>query len=200
MASYRLGVDVGGTNTDLVLYDETTGAQLVEKLPSTPSNPAIAILEAIDRFTARGILPQDIDFFAHGTTVTTNALLELKGVTVGLFISEGYTGVINVQTQTRVGNMFDYTFQRPASLVSPEFIREIPGRVDGNGVEITSLDRTAVRTAAEEFAQHGIRSFAICYIFSFHESSTRTGHGRNHSVHYSGRDDIYFVRSPAAHP
>jgi N-methylhydantoinase A len=174
--AYRLGVDVGGTNTDLVLYDEVTGAQLVVKLPSTPANPATAVLEAIDRFTARGISPQDIDFFAHGTTVTTNALLELKGVTVGLFISEGYTGVIDVQTQTRVGNMFDYTFQRPPSLVSPQFIREIPGRVDGNGAEIAPLDRVAVRIAAEEFAQRGIRSFAVCYIFSFmnpaHERAT----------------------------
>jgi len=83
MASYRLGVDVGGTNTDLVLYDELTGAQLVEKLPTTPANPAVAILEGVDRFVARGVSARDIGFFAHGTTVTTNALLELKGVRVG---------------------------------------------------------------------------------------------------------------------
>ena len=98
MGSYRLGVDVGGTNTDLVLYDEASGTQLVEKLPSTPSNPAVAILDGVDRFIARGVSPKDIDFFAHGTTVTTNALLELKGVRIGLFITAGYTGVIDVQT------------------------------------------------------------------------------------------------------
>jgi N-methylhydantoinase A len=176
MASYRLGVDVGGTNTDLVLYDEASGSQLVEKLPSTPSNPAIAILEGIDRFVARGVSPRDICFFAHGTTVTTNALLELKGARIGLFITEGYTGVIDVQTQTRVGNMFDYTFQRPVSLVSPDCIHEIPGRVDRRGVEIVSLDTAAVRSGAEHLAKQGIRSFAICYIFSFmnpaHERAT----------------------------
>jgi N-methylhydantoinase A len=125
--AYRLGVDVGGTNTDLVLYDERSGTQLVEKLPSTPSNPATAILEGIDRFIARGVSPRDIGFFAHGTTVTTNALLELKGARIGLFITAGYTGVIDVQTQTRVGNMFDYTFQRPVSLVSPELHLRNPG-------------------------------------------------------------------------
>lgn len=176
MASYRLGVDVGGTNTDLVLYDEASGMQLVEKLPSTPSNPATAILGGIDRLLARGISPQEIGFFAHGTTVTTNALLELKGVPIGLFITEGYTGVIDVQTQTRVGNMFDYTFQRPATLAPPEFIREIPGRMDRRGIEIAPLDVDAVRKGAEQLAARGVRSFAICYIFSFmnpaHERAT----------------------------
>ena len=167
MASYRLGVDVGGTNTDLVLYEVSSGAQLVEKLPSTPSNPAIAMLEGINRFVARGISPNDIHFFAHGTTVTTNALLELKGVQVGLFISEGYTGVIDVQTQTRAGNMFDYTFQRPASLVSSKFICESPGRVDHRGKEVFPLDIAIVRAGVERLAKQGIRSFAICYIFSF---------------------------------
>ena len=176
MTSFRLGVDVGGTNTDLVLYDEHSGTQLIEKLPSTPANPAVAVLQGIDRLVARGVDPKAIQFFAHGTTVTTNALLELKGVQIGLFISEGYTGIIDVQTQTRDGNMFDYTFQRPASLVRPELIREISGRVDHRGTEIIPLDLEAVRSGAQELAQQGIRSFAICYLFSFmndaHERAT----------------------------
>jgi N-methylhydantoinase A len=176
MASYRLGVDVGGTNTDLVLYDLRSGTQFVEKLPSTPVNPAAAILEGIDRFIARGVSPSEIGFFAHGTTVTTNALLELKGVRIGLFITDGYTGVIDVQTQTRAGNMFDYTFQRPPSLVSPEFIVEIPGRIDCRGAEVAPLDTEAVCAGAEALARQGVHSFAICYIFSFmnpaHERAT----------------------------
>lgn len=167
MARYRLGVDVGGTNTDIVLYDEASGAQLVEKLPSTPSNPAIAILTGIDKLVARGVSPEEILFFAHGTTVTTNALLEHKGVPVGLFISEGYTGVIEVQTQQRGGNMFDYTFQRPQPLVTPDCVKQIRGRVGSRGEEIAPLDTGAVRSAAEELAAAGVRSFAICYIFSF---------------------------------
>jgi N-methylhydantoinase A len=176
MARYRLGVDVGGTNTDLVLHDELTGAQLVEKLPTTPSNPAAGVLEGIGRFVARGVAPNEIGFFAHGTTVTTNALLELKGVRIGLFITDGYTGVIDVQTQTRSGNMFDFTFQRPASLVLPDLIREIRGRIDSRGREVQPLDLEAVRRGAEELAARGIRSFAVCYIFSFmnpaHERAT----------------------------
>lgn len=176
MARYRLGVDVGGTNTDLVLHDEVSAEQLIEKLPSTPSNPAEAVLQGIERLVTRGVSPKDIVFFAHGTTVTTNALLELKGVKIGLFITEGYTGVIDVQTQTRAGNMFDYTFQRPEALVSREFICEIRGRVDHRGAEIVPLDLERVRASAEDMARKGIRSFAICYLFSFmnrrHEQAT----------------------------
>ena len=74
MNEYRLGIDVGGTHTDLVLLDQA-GQILNEKVQSTPANPAIAVLEGIARFTERGIGAARIDFFGHGTTVTTNALL-----------------------------------------------------------------------------------------------------------------------------
>ena len=78
MSEYRLGVDVGGTHTDLVLVDGSGGMR-VEKVPSTPGNPSIAVLEGIGRLIGSGIAPETIGFFGHGTTVTTNALLEMKG-------------------------------------------------------------------------------------------------------------------------
>ena len=78
-ARYRLGVDVGGTHTDLVLLDTTTGELSVEKVASTPKNPALGVLEGIARFITKGIPPSQIGFFAHGTTITTNALLEMRG-------------------------------------------------------------------------------------------------------------------------
>ena len=90
---YRIGVDVGGTHTDLVLNDTETGEVMIEKLPSTPSNPATAVLDGVNRFIARGIAPDDIGYFGHGTTVATNALLEMKGAKVGLLINEGYRGI-----------------------------------------------------------------------------------------------------------
>ena len=74
MADYRLGVDVGGTHTDLVLANPATGALEIEKVHSTPANPSIGVLEGTRRLLARGIAPEEIDFFSHGTTVTTNAL------------------------------------------------------------------------------------------------------------------------------
>src|SRR5712671_5186131 len=81
---YRLGVDVGGTHTDLVLLDAASGALMVEKVASTPKNPALGVLDGVARFVARGVAPEAIEFFAHGTTITTNALLEMRGAKVGL--------------------------------------------------------------------------------------------------------------------
>ena len=78
MTEYRLGVDVGGTHTDLVLSNADTGEILIEKVPSTPADPAIAVLEGISRLMGRNILPADIGFFSHGTTVTTNTLLPAR--------------------------------------------------------------------------------------------------------------------------
>ena len=95
---YRLGVDVGGTHTDLVLLDTVTGELSVEKVPSTPKNPAIGVLEGMANFIAKGIPPSQIGFFAHGTTITTNALLEMRGAKVGLLFTKGYRAVQEVQS------------------------------------------------------------------------------------------------------
>src|ERR1700752_4966220 len=96
---YRLGVDVGGTHTDLVLLDAATGQVMVEKVSSTPKNPALGVLDGVARFVARGIAAADIEFFAHGTTITTNALLEMRGAKVGLLITKGFRAVQEVQNQ-----------------------------------------------------------------------------------------------------
>ncbi|MBK18077.1 MAG: hydantoinase [Rhodospirillaceae bacterium] len=174
---YRLGVDVGGTHTDLVLNDIETGALRIEKLPSSPENPARAVLEGLKRLLADGVSPDEIAFFAHGTTVTTNALLEAKGAKIGLFINQGYRAICEVQTQARdQGNPFDHLFSRPAHLAPPSVTYEIPGRMDYLGNEIASLDRDAVAEAAKSLVVDGINSFTICYLFSYmnaaHERET----------------------------
>src|SRR5262249_23236477 len=110
---YRLGVDVGGTHTDLVLLHTKTGALMVEEVSSTPSNPALGVLDGVARFVARGADPAAIEFFAHGTTITTNALLEMRGAKVGLLITKGFRAVQEVQTQARDGNLFDYFYAKP---------------------------------------------------------------------------------------
>src|SRR5436190_1695076 len=123
---YRLGVDVGGTHTDLVLLDTTSGRLLVEKVASTPKNPALGVLDGVARFIAKGCDPGKIEFFAHGTTITTNALLELRGAKVGLLITKGFRAVQEVQSQARDGNLFDYFYAKPQpSEVLPR-IREWP--------------------------------------------------------------------------
>src|SRR4029450_648083 len=147
-ARYRLGVDVGGTHTDLVLLDTASGELLVEKVASTPKNPALGVLDGVGKFLARGIAPAEIGFFAHGTTITTNALLEMRGAKVGLLITKGYRAVQEIQNQARDGNLFDYFYAKPAPIAPQSLTREIPERSDYAGNVILPLDKEAVRAAA----------------------------------------------------
>jgi len=176
-ARYRLGVDVGGTHTDLVLLDTTTGELSVEKVASTPKNPALGVLEGIARFITKGIPPSQIGFFAHGTTITTNALLEMRGAKVGLLITQGYRAVQEIQNQARDGNLFDYFYSKPAAIAPQRFTKEIPERCDYAGRVLRPLDKDAVRRAARELKDAGVESIAVCYLFSFmnpaHEQETR---------------------------
>jgi N-methylhydantoinase A len=174
---YRLGVDVGGTHTDLVLLDTATGSLLVEKVSSTPKNPALGVLDGIGRFIARGIAPAEVRFFAHGTTITTNALLEMRGAKVGLLITKGYRAVQEVQSQARDGNLFDYFYLKPQPIAPQSLTKEIPERTDYAGNVLQALDREAVREAARALKAEGVESIAVCYLFSFmnpaHEEETR---------------------------
>ena len=87
---------------------------MVEKVSSTPKNPALGVLDGLSReFVARGVAAGEIEFFAHGTTITTNALLEMRGAKVGLLITKGYRAVQEMQNQARDGNLFDYFYAKP---------------------------------------------------------------------------------------
>src|SRR5919199_358327 len=143
-ARFRLGVDVGGTHTDLVLLDVESGSLMVEKVSTTPNNPALGVLTGVGKFLVRGIDPREIGFFAHGTTITTNALLEMRGAKVGLLITRGFRAVQEVQNQARDGNLFDYFYAKPAPIAPQSLTKEIPERCDYAGNVLVPLDREAV--------------------------------------------------------
>jgi N-methylhydantoinase A len=164
---YRLGVDVGGTHTDLVLLDAASGALAVEKVSTTPKNPALGVMNGIEKFAARGIDLAAIEFFSHGTTITTNALLEMRGAKVGLLINRGFRAIQETQGQARDGNVFDYFFQKPVPIAPQDLTREIGGRIDYTGAELEPLDEDAIRKAAAELKAAGVSSIAVCYLFSF---------------------------------
>lgn len=174
---YRLGVDVGGTHTDLMLLDVTSGQLMVEKISSTPKNPALGVLDGVRRFAERGIEPGAIEFFAHGTTITTNALLEMRGSGVGLLVTKGYRAIQEVQQQARDTNLFDYFYTKPSPIAPQSLTREIPERSDYEGNVLLPLDSDAVRQAARDLREAGVASIAVCYLFSFmnpaHEEETR---------------------------
>jgi N-methylhydantoinase A len=174
---YRLGVDVGGTHTDLVLLDLTDGSLSVEKVSTTPANPALGVMRGITNFAARGIELADIEFFSHGTTITTNALLEMRGAKVGFLVNRGFRAIQETQAQARDGNPFDYFYQKPIPIAPQSLTREISGRIDHEGAELTPLDEEEVRQAARELKAAGAVSIAVCYLFSYmnarHEIRTR---------------------------
>ncbi|HUZ75562.1 MAG TPA: hydantoinase/oxoprolinase family protein [Stellaceae bacterium] len=174
---YRLGVDVGGTHTDLVLLDSATGAIAVEKVASTPRNPALGVLDGVGRFIAKGVAPEAIEFFAHGTTITTNALLEMRGAKVGLLITKGFRAVQEVQSQVRDANPFDYFYRKPEPIAPQSLTREIGGRIDFSGAELDPLDEAAVGRAVRELKAEGVTAIAVCYLFAFAnpEHEERTG-------------------------
>jgi N-methylhydantoinase A len=175
-AKYRLGVDVGGTHTDLVLLDVSDGSIAVEKVSTTPANPALGIMRGIGNFAERGIDLAAIEFFSHGTTITTNALLEMRGAKVGLLINRGFRAIQETQGQARDGNVFDYFFQKPTPIAPQSLTREVGGRVDYSGAVLEPLDEDAVRQAATDLKAAGVASIAVCYLFSFmnpaHEQRT----------------------------
>ncbi len=160
-ARFRLGVDVGGTYTDLVLLDASAGTIAIEKVASTPDDPARAVLNGIARFVAAGTAPETIEFFSHGTTITTNAILQMRGAKVGLLITAGYRAVQEVQNQARDGNPFDYFYTKPEPIAPQSLTREIPGRIDYEGNELAPLDEAAVREAAVELRAAKVESIAV---------------------------------------
>src|SRR5207253_3848007 len=120
-------------HTDLVLLDTATSSLMVEKVPSTPLNPALGVLDGLNNFLAKGISPTEIEFFAHGTTITTNALLEMRGAKVGLLITKGFRAVQEIQNQARDGNLFDYFYAKPTPIAPQSLTKEIPERSDYAG-------------------------------------------------------------------
>jgi N-methylhydantoinase A len=194
-ARYRLGVDVGGTHTDLVLLDPANGETRVEKVASTPANPSLGVLDGLRRFLDKGIPPADIAFFAHGTTITTNALLEMRGAKVGLLITKGFNAVQETQNQARDGNPFDYFYDRPPAIAPQSRTFQIPERTDYQGNVLMPLDEDAVRGAARAFEAAGTDAVAVAYLFSYmnraHEIRTREIiHETAPSLHVSLSSDV----------
>ena len=161
--SLWVGVDVGGTFTDIVVYDDSTGELSVGKRPSTPDDPSVGVLDAI------GALAVDLggaSRFRHGATVATNTALERKGATLGVVTSAGFRDVLivgrdsaNVSTTSRRFGPRDWSSAR-ALWKSPE-------RLGANGETLVPLDEDAVVAAAVRLRELGAEAVAICFLHSY---------------------------------
>ena len=167
--AYRLGVDVGGTFTDLLLIDDDTGETFRAKTPSTPADPSQGVLVGIEKVTAaREVALTDIGHLMHGTTVATNAVLEGKGAKVGLLVTTGYRQVLQIARSFVPGGLAGWIiWSKPEPLAALEHTIEVPGRIDARGDEIAPLDEGAVREALAELQRRGIQALTISFINSF---------------------------------
>ena len=171
--TYRVSVDTGGTFSDFVIFDESSGKYRILKVPSTPDDPGRAVLDGLDLLARQGIDPRQITFFSHGTTVATNALLEERGARVGLAITAGFRGIYETMEQSRPFGpaVFDLAYSKPRLLAPESRTAEIVERIGAHGQVRTQLDEGTIRTAIALFEAQQVESVAICFLFSFMNAS-----------------------------
>lgn len=173
--AYRLGVDVGGTFTDLLLFEETTGAFWRHKTPSTPHDSSEGILNGLDAVCAKaGITPSDVEIFLHGTTVATNAVLEGKGARVGLIVTEGYRQVMQIARSFVPGGLAGWiVWPKPEPLAALEDTFEIKGRMTAQGRELRPIDDADIRAQLEKLKAQGVEALTVslmnAYLNGAHE-------------------------------
>jgi len=173
MRKLRIAVDIGGTFTDLVAYDETSGELSTLKTPSTPPTFIEGVMDALRK---AGIEPQEIVAFMHGSTIATNAIIERRGAKTGLLTTKGFRDVLGAGRANRP-DLFNSNWDASPALVARRHVLEADERIDYEGEVITELDEDDVRTAARKFKARGIESVAISYLNSFmrtdHEDRTK---------------------------
>ncbi|MGH7263283.1 MAG: hydantoinase/oxoprolinase family protein [Candidatus Rokuibacteriota bacterium] len=164
--SYRLGVDVGGTFTDLVLVGPD-GAARTRKVLSSSGNYAEAIVQGARELLAdAGIEPRRIGELIHGTTVATNAILERRGARTGLLTTEGFRDLLEIG-RLRLARLYDLDFERPAPLVPRRWRREVRERMSYRGEVLAPLDLDTVAAALDFLVAEGVESLAVCLLHAY---------------------------------
>lgn len=165
----RIGIDTGGTFTDVVAFDEESGELVTTKTPSTPSNPADGFLAGIDKVLAMlGATAADIDAVSHGTTVATNQLLEGKVDRLGFIATEGYEAMLEIARQSvpdGYGN--SYFWVKPDRIVPRHLVKGVGGRLDFTGAEVRPFDEDGARAVARWFRAQGVTTLGVCFLHAY---------------------------------
>jgi N-methylhydantoinase A len=166
---YRLGVDVGGTFTDLLLFNVDSGAFWRHKTPSTPHDSSEGILNGVTAICSEaGVAAQDIEYFLHGTTVATNAVLEGKGAKVGLVTTEGYRHVMQIARSYVPGGLAAWIiWPKPTPLARLEDTVTVKGRINAAGDEVRPLDDADIRTQLGTLKARGVEAITVSLINAY---------------------------------
>jgi N-methylhydantoinase A len=169
----RVGVDVGGTFTDLVMSAE--GGLTIHKLLSTPENPARAMLDGLAAITPGGL--EGLTQVVHGSTVATNAILERKGARTALITTQGFRDILFIGRQNRPA-LYALQPQLPPPLIPRALCREVPERLDYIGAVLTRLDFAALDAVLDDLIAADVEAVAVCFLYSYvnpaHEQAVRT--------------------------
>ncbi len=164
--TFVIGVDIGGTFTDVVLIADDGTVQTAKGL-STSQSYETGILTILDQHLARTRRrPADNVGVVHGTTVATNAIIERRGAATGLITTQGFRDVLELR-RIRVPSHYDLTWQKPTPLVERHLRREVVERIDHRGAILTPLDVASVRAALADLQQRGVKSIAVCLINAY---------------------------------
>ena len=165
----RIGIDTGGTFTDVVAFDEDAGTLTTTKTPSTPSNPADGFINGVQKvLDILGATGSDITAVSHGTTVATNQLLEGKLDTLGFITTTGYEFVLEIARQAvpdGYGN--SYFWVKPERIVPADLVRTVEGRMDFEGNEVRPFDEEGARATARWFRDKGINTLGINFLHAY---------------------------------
>src|SRR3954452_4685264 len=168
----RIGIDTGGTFTDVVAFDEDSGELVTTKTPSTPANPADGFLAGIDKVLGLlgGLTGDAVAAVSHGTTVATNQLLEGKVDRLGFVTTEGYDAMLEIARQSvpdGYGN--SYFWVKPPRIVPRDLVRSVGGRLDFTGAEVRPFDEDGARTVARWFRDRGVDILGVCFLHAYAE-------------------------------
>jgi N-methylhydantoinase A len=165
--SYMVGVDVGGTFTDVTLVDSKTGEIKNHKVSSTPDDPSRAIMKGIkDILEINDIAVEDVQYLAHGTTVATNALIERKGAVTGLIVTEGFRDLLEIGRQTRP-SLYNFFEEKPQPVIPGNLRFEASERLLANGQVHKVIDEESLHKAIDALKEQGVKSIAVCFLFSY---------------------------------
>ena len=166
----RLGVDVGGTFTDLIYVDDESGAVLVHKLPTTPDDPSRGTVHGIRELTDQaGETPAALDQVFHGTTIATNIVIEHNGARVGLITTEGYRDILHIARHKKPLNFSNYQdlpWQR-YPIVRRRYRLTVPERITRDGEVLVPLDEEKAREQVRKLKEADVDAVAVCFLFSF---------------------------------
>ena len=166
---YRLGVDIGGTFTDLVIQDAATGLIQTLKVPSTPADPSEAVLNAIRQAADShelGIDLSQVTQLIHSTTVASNTILQGVGARTGLLVTEGFRDLLDIRRHKRYA-LFDAAYRKVRPLAERKLTIGVPERIGAQGEIVEPLDEEALRQALHTLAAENVEAVAICFLFSF---------------------------------